>query len=601
MTSEFYEDEKMTSIEQNLGSKEAFTRLLPYLKKHTGRLVICLIILSVAMVLSLYWPILLKKAVDVDIANKDYRGLLWTVLAIGLIQSVTLLLQYIQTIKLEIIGQDVMVELKQKLYDHILSLNVAFFDKNPVGRLMARIESDTESLRKLFTQTVVMIVGDLILVVGIFCVMFYYSWRLTLILSVMMPIMFGLTYLFEKLTTHRFLAVRKMMAEITAALTEFLHGMSIIQIFHRGSYVKKRFYQANRLKFKEESSAEMIVVMFWNAIRFFEYLMVGLILYFGVRWIHSGALTVGTISMFIILVWRSFDPIYRASGQLSNIQKAIAGAKRIFALLSDNQILPDPVKPAIWNKLEKGICFENVWFSYTDDENYVLKDINFEIPKGGRVALAGVTGGGKSTIISLLLRLYDPQRGRITVDGIDIRDIAKDELRRRFALVLQDIFLFPGDVKSNISLDSNEITNKRIETAARTVDADRFIQRLPKRYDTRVSEKGANFSRGERQLLSFARALAVDPEVLILDEATSSVDPETERTIQASLKKLMVGRTSLIIAHRLSTILDADNILVIRQGEIIERGNHMELILRKGYYSKLFHLQFKNGVIANAG
>ncbi len=601
MTTEFYEDEKMTSTEQNLSSKEAFTRLLPYLKKHTGRLVICLIILSAATVLSLYWPILLKKAVDVDIANKDYRGLLWTVLAIGLIQSVTLLLQYIQTIKLEIIGQDVMVELKQKLYDHILSLNVAFFDKNPVGRLMARIESDTESLRKLFTQTVVMIVGDLILVVGIFCVMFYYSWRLTLILSVMMPIMFGLTYLFEKLTTHRFLAVRKRMAEITAALTEFLHGMSIIQIFHRGSYVKKRFYRANRLKFKEESSAEMIVVTFWNAIRFFEYLMVGLILYFGVRWIYSGALTVGTISMFIILVWRSFDPIYRASGQLSNIQKAIAGAKRIFALLSDNQVLPDPVKPAVWNKLEKGICFENVWFSYTDDENYVLKDINFEIPKGGRVALAGVTGGGKSTIISLLLRLYDPQRGEITVDGIDIRDIAKDELRPRFALVLQDIFLFPGDVKSNISLDADEITNKRIETAARTVDADRFIQRLPKRYDTRVSEKGANFSRGERQLLSFARALAVDPEVLILDEATSSVDPETERTIQASLKKLMVGRTSLIIAHRLSTILDADNILVIRQGEIIERGNHTKLILSKGYYSKLFHLQFKNGVIANAG
>jgi len=601
MTSEFYEDEKMTSSEQNLSSKEAFSRLLPYLKKHTGRLVICLIIMATATVLSLYWPVLLKKAVDVDIANKDYHGLLWTVLVIGLIQGVTLLLQYIQTIKLETIGQDIMVELKQKLFDHILSLNVAFFDKNPVGRLMARIESDTESLRKLFTQTVVMIVGDLILVVGIFCVMFYYSWRLALILSVMIPIMFGLTYLFEKLTTHRFLSVRKRMAEITAALTEFLHGMSIIQIFNRGGYVKKRFFQANRLKFKEESSAEIIVVSFWNTIRFCEFLMIGLILYFGVRWINSGALTVGTISMFIILVWRSFDPIYRASGQLSNIQKAIAGSKRIFALLSDNQVIPDPVKPAIWNKLEKGICFENVWFSYTNDGNYVLKNINFEIPRGGRVALAGVTGGGKSTIISLLLRLYDPQRGRITVDGIDIRDIAKDELRRRFALVLQDIFLFPGDIKSNISLDAKEITNKRIEMAARTVDADRFILELPKRYDTEVSERGANFSRGERQLLSFARALAVDPEVLILDEATSSVDPETERTIQASLKKLMVGRTSLIIAHRLSTILDADNILVIKQGEIIERGNHTELILRKGYYSKLFHLQFKNGVIANAG
>lgn len=601
MNSEFYENEKMTSQEQKLGSRQAFSKLLPLLKKHKSELISCLIILASATILSLAWPILLKRAVDVNIVNGDFNGLILTVLIIGLIQGVTLLLHYFQAIKLETIGQNIMVELKQKLFDHILSLNITFFDKNPVGRLMARVESDTESLRKLFTNTVVMLVGDLILTIGIFAVMFYYSWRLALILSVMIPIMLTMTYIFQKLTTHRYLEVRKRMAEITASLTEFLHGMSIIQIFHRDSYVKRRFNQANKNKFKEETVAEIIVCIFWNSLRLCEYLMIAMILYFGVFWTKSGEMTVGTISMFIILVWKSFEPIYRASGQLSNIQKAIAGSKRIFALLSNDQKIPVPLKPAAWNRLNERIRFENVWFSYTDDENYVLKNVSFDIPVGNRVALAGVTGGGKTTIISLLLRLYDPQKGRITVDGIDIRDISKDQLRRRFALVLQDIFLFPGDIKSNIALESGDITEEKLIESAKTVDADRFIERLPDKYNTEVSEKGANFSRGERQLLSFARALAVNPDVLILDEATSSVDPQTERTIQASLNKLMTGRTSLVIAHRLSTILDADKILVLKQGEIVEQGTHTELILQKGYYSKLFHLQFKNGAMANAG
>ena len=312
-------------------------------------------------------------------------------------------------------------------------------------------------------------------------------------------------------------------------------------------------------------------------------------------------ITVGTIGMFIILIWRIFEPIWRTSEQLSNIQKAIAGAKRIFALLSEQSILPDPGKPIQLGKIKDKISFENVSFSYSDDGNHALKNVSFDIPIGKRVALVGVTGGGKTTVISLLLRLYDPQSGNVTMDGVDIRDIAKAELRKKFALVLQDIILFPGDVKSNISLEAPDVSDDRIGAAARIVQADGFVERLPQGYQTQVSEKGANFSRGERQLLSFARALVVDPEVLLLDEATSSVDPETERTIQASLRKLMEGRTSLIIAHRLSTILDVDEILVIRRGEIVERGTHTELILKGGYYSKLFHLQFKNanGVYTN--
>jgi ATP-binding cassette subfamily B multidrug efflux pump len=409
--------------------------------------------------------------------------------------------------------------------------------------------------------------------------------------------------IFERKTTKRFLNVRKKMAEVTATLTEFLHGMSIVQIFHRGAYAQQRVRTANREKFEEDTYVNVAVVLFFNTIFFLQAVMFALVLYFGDQWRQSQMITSGTIIMFIILIWRSFDPIWRVSEQLSTVQKAIAGAKRIFALLGTPQRLLDPAYPVRLDGLKKSIRFENVTFSYTDDDNYALKDVSFEIPVGSRIALVGVTGGGKSTVISLLLRLYDPQQGRITIDGVDIRDVRKADLRKQFALVLQDIFLFPGDVSSNISLDSDEMEPATIEEAARTVEADRFIDKLPDKYKSEVSEKGANFSRGERQLLSFARALASEPEILLLDEATSSVDPETERTIQSSLKKLMAERTSIIVAHRLSTILDVDQILVIRRGEIIERGSHTELILQDGYYSRLFHLQFKNknGVLGNVG
>jgi ATP-binding cassette subfamily B protein len=510
--------------------------------------------------------------------------------AIALIQIGTIVLQYFMRVKLEIIGQDVMLALKQRLFDHILSLDISFFDKHPVGRLMARVESDTESLRLLFTNTVVLVVADLLLLAGIYAVLFYYNWRMAAVLLVSIPLIGLLVWIFHRLTTHRFLEVRKRMAEVTASLTEFLQGISIIQIFHRGGYARRRVFKVNEAKFSEDAFVNIAVCVFFNTVFFFEYVKIGLVLVLG----STFGLTFGTMVMFLLYIWRSFEPIFRTSEQLSNFQKAVAGAKRIFALLSEKSRLLDPAHPATWDGLCKSIRFENVWFSYTDDDNYVLRDVSFELPVGKRIAFVGVTGGGKTTVISLLLRLYDPQKGRITVDGIDIRDIPKAELRRRFALVLQDIILFPGDIRSNINLEADNVSADRVERAACTVEADRFIEHLPDGYDTKVSEKGANFSRGERQLLSFARALAVDPEVLILDEATSSVDPETERVIQTSLRKLMAGRTSLIIAHRLATILDADQIMVVRRGEIIERGTHTELILQDGYYSRLFHLQFKH-------
>lgn len=598
MSQDLFEDQKLTPEEQAISSRRAFASLLPLLNEHRGQLFIAFALLVIATLLGLAWPVLLKHAFDVNITSGDYAGLIWTTLAIAAMQGLTLYLNYVQRIKLETVGQNVMFELKQRLFGHTLGLDVSFFDRHPVGRLMSRVESDTEALRMMFTTTAVALVGDLLLIVGTFSVMFYYSWRLTMILVCIVPVVAVTLYLFYRITTPRFLEVRKKMAEITATLTEFLHGMQIIQIFHRGQYAREKLNAVNAEKFRNDSFAEIGVVIFFNFVALTQYLAIGLVLFFGIAWSREGTLSVGTLPMFIILIWRAYEPIYRSSEQLSTIQKAIAGSKRITALLSTESKLIEPVRPVVWNGLKQGISFEGVSFSYTNDENYALKDATFDIPVGRRVALAGVTGGGKSTVINLLLRYYDPQKGRITVDGIDIREMSQDDLRKKFALVLQDIILFPGDVRSNIALDCVSYLDGQIESAAQTVDADRFIRRLPQGYATEVSEKGSNFSRGERQLLSFARALVVNPDVLILDEATSSVDPETERTIQASLKKLMAGRTSLIIAHRLSTILDVDQILVIRRGEIVERGTHTELILQNGYYSRLFHLQFKprNGV-----
>ena len=599
MPAAFFEDDSKTLQEDDMGAGKAFRALLPLLREHTGRLLVCLGILAVATIASLAWPLLIQRAIDGPIAEalakpageRPLDGLVRIGLAVLAIQAVTALLQYVQRVRLEAIGQDIMLDLRKRIFGHILSLDISFFDRNPVGRLMARVESDTESLRLLFTNAVVLVVADLLLVAGIWGIMFWTSPKLAAVVVGVAPLQALVMYVFHRRTSHRFLGVRKRMADVTATLTEFLHGMSIVQIFHRGEYARDRVRQANRLKFRDQRFVEIAFCILFNALFFGEHLKIGLVLLFGALW----GVSPGVIVLFMLLVWKEFEPIVRTADQLGSFQKGVAGARRIFALLSIEPKLSDPVAPREWPGLQRAIRFENVWFSYGDDENWVLRDVSFEVPAGSRTALAGVTGGGKSTIISLLLRLYDPQRGRITFDGVDIRDMRRADLRLRLALVLQDIFLFPGSVESNISLGAEDVSPEMVRRAAETVDAGRFIHRLPAGYGTEVSEKGANFSRGERQLLSFARALATDPEVLILDEATASVDPETERTIQDSLGRLMEGRTSLVIAHRLSTILDAGQILVIRSGEIVERGTHAELLARKGYYAKLFHLQFNSG------
>ncbi len=589
MDQSYYEQEQETGFT----SMQAFKSLLPLLKPHRWRLFRNLLLLAVAQSLSIIGPLLIKRALDVDIKNEDINGLVLTSLIYLGLQLIFVASSYLQRVHLETIGQDAITGLKQRCFDHVISRSVSFFDRNPIGRLLSRIESDGESLRMLFTSTVVMLVGDVILIVGMLSAMFYYDWKLTLVVLAYAPIVIVLMYVYQRYSNPRFLEVRKRMADIIATITEYLQGMSIVQIFNRQKLASARVQEANRQKFRSDVAVSISNTTFFNLVFFVERLSTASVILMGAYFVSGSAATAGTLLMFITYIQRFFEPIHRASEQLYVIQRAISGARRVFALLSNNEAIPEPAQPVSWRGLEQSIVFENVGLSYGNDGNFAIREISFDIKKGQKIALVGVTGGGKSTLINLLLRFYDPTEGRILVDGIDIRHVTTGDLRAKFGLVLQDIFLFPGNVKDNITLENDAISDEALRSTARLVAADRFIEKMPQKYETVVSERGGNLSRGERQLLSFARAMVFNPQVLLLDEATSSVDPHTEKRIQVALRRLLAGRTSLIIAHRLSTILDADLILVIREGRIIERGTYRELLAQGGYFEKLFRLQFQ--------
>lgn len=597
MSSENLNPKERSSVPE-VGVGEAFRGLLPLLGQHKIALAICVALLMSVTAFGLAWPWIVQHTIDGPLATqlardageRSYRGIFLLGAAVLVIQALTLVFTYMLRVRLETIGQSIMYGLRTKLFDHIVAQDMSFFDELPVGKLLSRVESDTESLRLLFTNAVVVVMGDLLLVGGIWGIMFYKAPRIAAVLLVTLPALALLFFAFHRLTTDRFFEVRKRTAALTATLTEMIHGIGVIQIFDRERYARKRVFESSRDKFGVQATVEVMVIVFFNVLFWTEYVKIGLLLWFGAKW----GVSPGVIVLFLLLIWKEFEPIGRMAEQLSSFQKGIAGGRRIFGLLKREAKIKNPAPDAerAWNGIRSEVRFENVSFSY-DGVHDVLKNVSFALEAGTTSALVGVTGGGKSTIISLLFRFYDPQQGRITIDGVDIREFRLSDLRTHFALVLQDIVLFPGDVRSNISLEAPSITEEDIRGAALTVNVDPFIRSLPNGYDTEVSEKGANFSRGERQLLSFARALVTDPQLLILDEATASVDPETERAIQGAMGELVSGRTSLVIAHRLSTIVHADQILVLREGEIIERGAHEELLGRGGYYAELFELQFE--------
>jgi len=589
MSHGLYEHEPCTEDEISLGARQAFSRLLPILKTQRKRLAVCFFLLAAGTGLSLYWPILLKMAIDGPLETNDFNGLMKLAAAICMFQIFTVIFQYFLRVKLETIGQDMLLELKRRMYRHILKLDISFFEKHPVGRLMARVESDSESLRQLFTNTVLLVLTDFLMLAGIYSVLFYYNWKMTLVLVGVLPVIVVAMWIFHRLTTHRFLELRKRMAELTSVITEFLHGMSLIQVFNRGAYASRKVLAANNAKRNMDNYVNVGMCIFFNFVFFFEYVKIGLVLLFGTLF----GLTAGLVVLFLVSIWRSFEPVFRASEQLANLQKGVAGAKRIFALLEKKALVVDHAEPVEWPGLKECISFENIWFSYDGEDSWVLKDVSFDLKAGQRVALVGVTGGGKTTVISLLLRLYDPQKGRILIDKVDLREIKLASLRKLLGIVTQETMLFNDTILNNITYGLGEVSSERVTEAIKIANAYEFIMGFEHGLDTPIGNKGVMLSGGQRQRIAIARAVLRDPQILIFDEATSSLDTESEQLVQEAIDRLLKGRTTLVIAHRLSTILNADKILVIQDGKLIDTGTHQELIAREGLYQRLYNLQFR--------
>ena len=579
-------------------------RLLRYLRPYRAHVAGALAAIIGASVLQLAQPYLMKIAIDRHIAAGDMAGLDLIAMAFLSILVVSFALEFLQTWVLQLTGQRIMFDMRMQIYEHLQRLDLQFYDRNPVGRLMTRVTTDVDVLNELFTAGVVSIFGDLFMLAGIMVVMLLMDWRLALVAFSVLPLIVLVTQWFRCNARESYRTVRLWIARINAFLQEHITGMSTIQLFRQEQQTSSRFEEINRKHRNANVQSIFYYAVFYPAIEVIGALAAGLIIWFGGGWTLQGALTLGSLVAFLQYSQRFFRPISDMSEKFNVLQAAMASSERIFKLLDtpvgitsqtrhDHRREADVAVAASQPSGASVIRFENVSFAYVGND-YVLRDISFDVRAGERVGIVGATGAGKSTLINLLLRFYDVTTGSILVDGGDIREIDLRALRARFGLVLQDIHLFSGTVAGNVRLGNGAITDEQLRTAARAVHADRFIERLPRGYEHPVAERGATLSVGQKQLLSFARALAFDPDILILDEATSSVDTETELLIRDALRVLMAGRTTLAIAHRLSTIQDMDKILVLHRGELREMGTHQELLARRGIYYKLYQLQFQD-------
>ncbi|MGE5126192.1 MAG: ABC transporter ATP-binding protein [Betaproteobacteria bacterium] len=571
-------------------------RLLRYLRPHTASVAAAFALIVAMSGLDLVAPYLTKVAIDRYIARGDAVGLARVAGLYLLTLAAGWAVRYLQNQIMQMTGQRIMQDMRREIYGHLQRLHVAYFDRNPVGRLMTRVTTDVDAVNELFTSGVVTVFGDLFALVGIMAVMLSLDWRLALVTFSVIPLFFLLTNWFRKGARSSFRETRRWVARINAFLQENLSGMAVVQLFRREQKVRAAFAVINRKHADANLRAIFYYAVFYPAIEFLAALAMALILIQGGSQVLSRTLTLGVLVAFIQYSERFWRPISDLSEKFNVLQAAMAASERIFGLLDAPVLVASPQAPRGRAVVEGGIRFEQVWFSYaaspTQEENWVLKDIDFAVEPGRSVALVGATGAGKTSIISLLMRFYDVQRGRVLVDGVDVRGYELGALRSSLALVLQDVHLFSGTIASNIRLGS-DIPEARVRAAAEAVHAHRFIEALPDGSDTEVKERGATLSVGQKQLLSFARALAHEPRVLILDEATSSVDTETEELIQDALRVLLRGRTAIVIAHRLSTVQYVDEILVLHKGRIRERGTHQELLARRGIYWKLYQLQYR--------
>ena len=568
-------------------------RLLRYIKPYRWLTLLALLLLLAQSGLALIGPRLTEHALDAAIPRKDIGllGLLTALYAGTLVAD--FLVEYAGALLTTFIGQRVMYDLRMEIFAHLQQLSVGFFDRNPVGRLMTRVTSDVETLNELFSSGVVTIFGDAFTLIAIMGMMLAIDWRLALVTFAVIPFVYLTARIFRRRVREAFRDIRLRLARLNAYLQERLSGMRIVQLFGREGSSAKRFGELNRDHLEAHLRSITVYAVFFPVVELLTAVAMALLLWYGGLRVLDGTLTVGILAAFIQYTRRFFQPLQDLSEKFNLLQSAMASSERVFSLLDETVTVREPPVPAPLPRPIRGaVRFENVWFRYSPEGPWVLRDISFSASPGQTIALVGHTGAGKTTIVNLLLRFYDPDRGRVTVDGVDIRDLSTSDLRSIIGFVQQDLFLFTGDILHNLTLDA-PIAPEAAREAARRVGADRFIERLPSGYAHVLGERGRSLSVGERQLLSFGRALALDPKILVLDEATSSVDAEAEAQIQRAIAELMAGRTSIVVAHRLSTILHAQEILVLHHGEIRERGSHRELLAQGGIYQRLYQLQLR--------
>ena len=575
-------------------------RLLVYLRPHVPAVGVAFLAIVGGALVDLAQPWLTQQAIDHDIATRDVGGLLrLTMLFLGLL-GFGFLCDYFQTFIMQSIGQRIMHTLRMQVYGHLQRLDLKFYDRNPVGRLMTRVTTDVDALNDLFASGVITVFGDILTLAGIMIAMLAMSWRLALVAFVVLPGIVMVTAWFRKHARESYRQVRGLVARLNAFLQEHITGISTVQLFAEEPRIFQKFDAINRGHRDVNIASIFYYAVFYPAIELVAALSGALIIWIGGGWSLDGVVSVGVLVAFLQYSRRFFQPISDLSEKFNILQAAMAASERIFGLL-DTPVELNP--PAVATKRPPSargrIEFDHVWFAYEAD-HYVLRDVSFVVEPGQRIGIVGATGSGKTTIISLLLRFYDVSRGRILVDGVDIRELDMAELRGLVGLVLQDVHMFSGTIAGNIRLGQTSIDDAAVRRAATAVHADPFIRALPEGYASAVAERGSTLSTGQKQLLAFARALAFEPSVLVLDEATSNIDTATEGLIQNALKVLMAGRTVLAIAHRLSTIQDMDRILVLHKGELRESGTHQELLALRGLYHRLYQLQFRDQMPATA-
>ena len=574
-------------------------RIVRYLAPYKWWVLVAFVLTAGASFLGPLRPRLVQEAIDGYIVPGDLEGLQGIILLlVGALvgEGIFSLMQGYLT---QWIGQHAIYDLRTKVFRHIQRQPLRFFDRTPVGRLITRTTSDVEALSDVLSAGVVVIMGNLFRIAFILYFMFSLNWVLALVVLAVMPAMAYGVFQFRRKVRVQYRETRKQVARLNSFLQEHISGMHIVQAFNREREEMKRFSGINHEHRAAQIKTIFYFALFWPMVDIVASTALGLVIWFGGLQAMAGTLTIGVLIAFIQFSRQFFEPIRNLSDQYNTLQSAMAGAERIFGLLDEDAALAEKETPVVLDRVQGRIEFRNVWFSYRPEEedgdrepDWILRDVSFVVEPGQQVAIVGATGAGKTTIINALLRFYDIQQGGIFIDGIDIRDLRLAELRRRVGLVLQDVFLFSGSIAHNLTLEDPEITEADMRRAAELVGADAFISKLPDGYGQDVRERGASLSHGQRQLLSFVRALVYDPEFLVLDEATSSVDTETERLIEQALEKLMAGRTSLVVAHRLSTIQHSDRILVMHKGRIREQGAHQELLAMDGLYRRLYELQY---------